>query len=69
MQVPLLVIACEGDLVSPVGDAERIAAACARSTLLVLSGDRHDEPGQGDPERFEETLRAFVTSVSRPSPA
>jgi pimeloyl-ACP methyl ester carboxylesterase len=69
MQTPLLVIACEGDLVSPVGDAERIAAACARSTLLVLPGDRHDEPGQGDPARFEDTLRAFVTSVSRPSPA
>ena len=69
MQAPLLVIACEGDLVSPARDAERIAAACARSTLLVLPGDRHDEPGQGDPERFEETLRAFVTSVSRPSPA
>jgi pimeloyl-ACP methyl ester carboxylesterase len=69
LDVPLLVIACEGDLVSPASDAERIAAACVKSTLLVLPGDRHDEPGQSDPARFEETLRAFVTSVSRPSPA
>jgi len=67
--VPLLVVACEGDPVSPAYDAERIAAACGHATLLVLPGDRHDEPGQADPARFNDTLRAFVARVSRPSPA
>lgn len=69
LRVPLLVIACEGDPISPASDAERIAAASSHATLLVLPGDRHDEPGQADPARFNETLRAFVASLSRPSPA
>jgi pimeloyl-ACP methyl ester carboxylesterase len=67
LRVPLLVVACQGDPISPASDAERIAAASSHATLLVLPGDRHDEPGQADPARFEETLRAFVASLSRPS--
>ena len=69
VRVPALVVACEGDRVSPARDAETIAAAMPHATLLVLPGDRHDEPGAGDPERFTATLRAFVGSLSRPSPA
>jgi pimeloyl-ACP methyl ester carboxylesterase len=69
LHLPLLVIACEADRISPAADAETIAAAAPDASLLVIAGDRHDEPGAGDPERFAATLRAFVGSISRPSPA
>ena len=69
VDVPTLIACCEGDRISPAADAEIIAAAIPRCTLLVLPGDRHDEPGAGDPERFAATLRAFVGSVSRSSTA
>jgi pimeloyl-ACP methyl ester carboxylesterase len=66
MTSPALVIACEGDRISPAADAERVAAAMPRATLLVLPGDRHDEPGAGDPDRCAAALAAFLGGVTRP---
>lgn len=69
VRAPALVVACAEDRIAPAHDAETIAAAMPHATLLVLPGDRHDEPGAGDPERFESTLRAFVASLSPASRA
>jgi alpha-beta hydrolase superfamily lysophospholipase len=69
LRAPLLVIACEGDRISPASDAEAIAAAAPNASMLLLPGDRHDEPGAGDPQRTLATLGAFVRSLSRPSRA
>lgn len=69
VRVPTLIACCEGDRISPASDAQTIATAMPRCTLLVLPGDRHDEPGAGDPERFTATLRAFLGSLSPPSTA
>lgn len=67
VQAPVLIVACEDDRISPSRDAETLAAAIARCTLLMLPGDRHDEPGAGDPDRFLAALQAFLRSVTPPS--
>lgn len=64
LDLPTLVIACEGDRISPVADAEALAQALPRATLLVLPGDRHDEPGAGDPDRFVASVQAFLRSIT-----
>lgn len=69
LALPTLVIACEGDLISPLADAEALAAALPHATLLVLPGDRHDEPGAGDPDRFVASVQAFVRGVTPTSRA
>ena len=68
MRAPALVIACEGDRISPAADAERVAGAMPHATLLVLPGDRHDEPGAGDPDRYAAALIAFLRGLT-PTPA
>jgi pimeloyl-ACP methyl ester carboxylesterase len=66
LQASVLVVACEGDRISPTADAERVAAALPRGTLLVLPGDRHDEPGAGDPARFTAAALAFLRGLTPP---
>ena len=67
LETPVLVVACEDDPISPLADAEALAAALPHATLLVLPGDRHDEPGAGDPDRFVASLQAFLRGVTPPS--
>ena len=64
LRAPALVIACDGDPISPAADAERVAATMPASTLLVLPGERHDEPGEGDPERYGAALLAFLNGLT-----
>ena len=69
LALPVLVVACEGDPISPIADAEALAAALPRATLLELPGDRHEDPGAEDPERFVASVQAFLRSVTPPSRA
>lgn len=69
LDLATLVIACEGDPISPIADAEALATALAHATLLVLPGDRHDEPGAGDPDRFVASVQAFLRGVTPTSRA
>jgi pimeloyl-ACP methyl ester carboxylesterase len=66
LQAPVLVVACEGDPISPVSDAERVIASLPHGTLLTLPGDRHDEPGAGDPARFTAVTLAFLRGLTPP---
>ena len=66
LQAPVLVVACEGDPISPVSDAERVIASLRHGTLLTLPGDRHDEPGAGDPARFTAVTLAFLRGLTPP---
>jgi len=64
LSVPTLIVACEHDRISPMADAEALAEALPNATLLVLPGDRHDEPGAEDPDRFVGALQAFLRGVT-----
>jgi hypothetical protein len=66
---PVFIATCEGDAISPVADSTDIAACLRDATLLALPGDRHDDPGAGDPARFSASLQAFVRGLSSPSRA
>lgn len=68
LRLPVLLVACEGDRISPIADAEALAQALANATLFALPGDRHDEPGADDTPRHDATVQAFLRSISRPSP-
>lgn len=67
LELPVLILTCKDDRIAPAEDAEALAAALPRSTLLELPGDRHDEPCAGDWPRAEAALLAFLRSLSRPS--
>ena len=67
--LPTLIVTCEDDAISPASDAMRVEEAMPNATLLVLPGDRHDDPGAADPERFAASVQAFVRSLSPPSRA
>lgn len=69
LDLPVLVIGCEGDRIAPARDAEALAAALPRATLLELPGDRHDEPCAGDWPRAIDAMQAFLRGLSRPSQA
>ncbi len=64
LHCPALLVACEDDSISPADDATLIAQAMPHATLMVLPGDRHDEPGATDRTRFEASLQAFVRGVT-----
>jgi hypothetical protein len=46
-----------------------IEEAMPNATLLVLPGDRHDDPGAADPQRFADSMQAFVRGLSSSSRA
>jgi alpha-beta hydrolase superfamily lysophospholipase len=68
LDLPVLIVSCEGDRIAPARDAEALAAALPRATLLELPGDRHDEPCAGDWPRAIDSMQAFLRGLSRPSP-
>ncbi|MGA1266455.1 MAG: alpha/beta hydrolase [Phycisphaerales bacterium] len=67
--LPLLVLACQDDRIAPAADARAIATAAPHARLVVLPGDRHDEPAHGDRAAWLAAARAFLETVSRRSPA
>ena len=67
--LPALVLACQGDRIAPAADARIIAAAMPHARLLVLAGDRHDEPAQEDRSAWLDAARAFLETFSRRWPA
>jgi pimeloyl-ACP methyl ester carboxylesterase len=67
--LPTFIATCEDDAISPVVDATMIEEAMPNATLLVLPGDRHDDPGAADPQRFADSMQAFVRGLSSSSRA
>ncbi|MCE9620220.1 MAG: alpha/beta fold hydrolase [Planctomycetes bacterium] len=67
LKAPLLVLAGDGDPISPADDARRIAQASPRGTLSILRYQRHDDLRQGDPEKFDRALGDFLNAITAPS--
>jgi pimeloyl-ACP methyl ester carboxylesterase len=61
-RVPVLLLAGDRDLSTPLEWARRAAARAPRGRLLVVEGAGHGVQGQKDPEMLE-ALRAFVASL------
>jgi pimeloyl-ACP methyl ester carboxylesterase len=61
-RVPVLLLAGDRDLSTPLEWARRAAAHAPRGRLMVVEGAGHGVQGQGDPAMLE-ALRGFVASL------
>ena len=66
LRAPLLVMAGDHDLISPLADAQKISSAAPRGMLIVLPYQRHDDLRLGDAEQFDRALANFLNSITEP---